>query len=184
MKSTLVFLLLMVFSTQAQEDVIRAALQAQLDAPQLRSTLTQDIEGEASDTIIEYVAPDSFRMVMPDMEMIVLSGKTYQKESDVWQLLDMDMSAMIMQARQGILEDFSLSDIQALPNETLDSKPCAVYSYTTTWGDFVSQDKIWIEKATGLPLQNYSEGNILGSFTKSTNRFEYDPNLTITAPIQ
>jgi hypothetical protein len=123
-------------------------------------------------------------MVTPDIEMIVITGQTFQKVDGSWQRLEMDMSSMIRKARESILGDFILTNIQALPSERIEGKSCDVYSYTTTWGDFVSQDKLWIETATGLPLQHYSEGIILGSFTQSTNQFDYDSSLIIAAPMQ
>lgn len=175
----------MLVTAYAQEDAVRAAMQAQLDAPKIRSIMNQEIDGEPSSMTTEYVAPDLFRMVMPDTEMIVIGSTTYQKEAgDAWQILDMDMGAMISEARQsGMVESVTYSDVQALPDETLDGKACAVYRYTTTFEGTISQNKLWVEKSTGLPLQLDSEGDFLGAKSKTTIHYEYDSSLEITAPI-
>jgi hypothetical protein len=184
MKTLTVLLLTLLFYTNAQEEVIRAAMKAQLESSQLRTVINMELDGEPSTTTIDYVAPDRFRLTQPDMDMIILGDKTYQNEEGGWQVLEMNMAAMITQFRNSdLIDSVTLSNIQALPDETLDGKACAVYSYTQDFEGILSQDKLWIEKSTGLPLKLESEGEILNTHSKSVSHYEYT-GLEITAPIQ
>lgn len=177
-------LLLLLANVQAQEAEIRAAMQAQLDAPRLRSILTYD-ENEAANAVTEYVAPDSFRMVMADTEMIILADRTYQKEADApWELLEMDMGAIIVQNRNTLAEVI-FSDVQALADETINGAACKVYSYTSEFMGLVQQNKLWVEKSTGLPLrlESKSDVEVGGKKIDGVTEFEYDDSLTISAPM-
>jgi hypothetical protein len=177
-------LLILMFYAHAQEDVIRAAMQAQLESPRLRMVMNMELDGEPFTTTIDYVFPDRFRLTQAEMDMIIIGDKTYQKVEEGWQMLEMNMGAMISQFRNSdMIEGVILSNVQTLPDETLDGKPCAVYSYTQNFEGMMSQDKLWIEKSTGLPLKLESEGEILDTHSKSVILYEYDAGLEITAPI-
>jgi hypothetical protein len=184
MKTLIVLLLTLLFYAHAQEDVIRAAMKAQLESSQLRTVIAMELDGEPSTTTIDYVAPDRFRLTQPDMDMIIIGDKTYQNEGSVWQVLEMNMAAMITQYRNSdLIDSVVLSDVQTLPDETIEGKACAVYSYTQDFEGIISQDKLWIEKSTGLPLRLESEGEILNTYSKSVSHYEYT-GLEITTPIQ
>jgi hypothetical protein len=183
MKLLATFLLTLLVYAHAQEDVIRAAMRAQLESPQLRSVVTTDLDGDVSETTIDYVAPDRFRLTQSDIDMIIIGDKTYQNEGGGWQVLEMNMGAMIARFRNSdMIESITLNNVQALADETLDGKPCAVYSYTQEFEGIVSQDKLWIEKSSGLPLRLESEGDVLGTPSKSVINYSYT-GIEITAPI-
>lgn len=169
---------------QAQEDVIRAAMRAQLESPQLRTVLNMDLDGEPSMTTIDYVSPDRFRLTQPDLDMIIIGDKTYQNGGDGWEILEMNMAAMITKFRKSdLIDSVVLSDVQMLPDETVGGKACNVYSYTQEFEGIISQDKLWIEKSTGLPLKLESEGEVLNTQSKSVSHYEY-AGVEITAPTQ
>jgi hypothetical protein len=181
----LVLVFLMLVSVSAQEDEVRAAMQAQLDAPKLRSIITYQ-NGEATHDIVEYVAPNSFRMVTSSTEMIIIADKTYQKEADApWELLEMDMGTVIVQNRN-TLDEAIFSVVQTLGVETINGKACKVYSYTLDFMGLIQQNKLWVEKSSGLPLrlENKSELEVGGQKISGVSDFEYDDSLEITVPIQ
>jgi hypothetical protein len=183
MKLLIAFLFAILTYTQAQEDVIRSAMKAQLEAPQLRTVINMDLDGEPSTTTIDYVAPDRFRLTQLDTDMIIIGDKTYQNEGNGWEVLEMNMGAMITRFRNSeLIDSVILSDVQTLPDETLDGKACAVYSYTQDFEGIISQDKVWIEESTGLPVRLESEGEVLGTQSKSVSHYEYT-GVEITAPI-
>jgi hypothetical protein len=185
MKILVALFLTFLFYAYAQEDAIRTAMKAQLESPQLRTVLDMELDGEPSTTTIDYVAPDRFRLTQPDLDMIIIGDKTYQNEGNGWAVLEMNMAAMITEYRNSdMIDGVVLSDIQTLPDETLNGKSCAVYSYTQDFEGIVSQDKLWVEKSTGLPLRLESEGEILGSSSTSVVEYNYDAGLEINAPIQ
>lgn len=177
-------LLTLLFYTHAQEDVIRAAMRAQLESPQLRTVINMELDGEPSMTTIDYVAPDRFRLTQPDTDMIIIGDKTYQNEGNGWEILEMNMAVIITQFRNSnLIASVVLSNVQTLSNETLGGKTCNVYRYTQDFEGIISQDKLWIEKSTGLPLRLESEGEILNTHSKSVSHYEYT-GLEITVPIQ
>jgi hypothetical protein len=183
MRKLFVFTLLFFCWGQAQEDAIRTAMKAQLESSQLRTIINMELDGEPSTTTIDYVAPDRFRLTQPDTDMIIIGDKTYQNEGNGWQTLEMNMAAMITQFRNSdLIDSVVLSDVQTLPDETLEGKSCAVYSYTQDFEGIVSENKLWIEKSTGLPLRLESEGEILNTYSKSVSHYEYT-GLEITVPI-
>jgi hypothetical protein len=184
MKFLLVMLLTLIVCTQAQEDVIRAAMTKQLESSQLRTVINMELDGEPSTTTIDYVAPDRFRLTQPDTDMIIIGDKTYQNEGGGWELLEMNMGAMITQFRNSdLIDSVVLSNVQTLPDETLEGKACNVYSYTQDFEGIISQDKLWIEKSTGLPMRLESEGEVLNTQSKAVSHYEYT-GVEITAPIQ
>ena len=184
MKLLVAFLLMFMAYTHAREDVIRVAMKAQLETPQLRSVVTTDLDGDISETTIDYVAPDRFRLTQPDTDMIIIGDKTYQNEGGGWNVLEMNMAAIINQYRNSdMIDGVTLSNVQALGEETLDGKPCVVYSYTQDFEGLISQDKLWIEKSTGLPLRLESEGQVLNTYSKSVINYSY-AGVEITAPVQ
>jgi hypothetical protein len=181
MKLLIVFLLTLVAYTQAQEDSIHAALKKQLEAPQLRMTITYD-DAMLGTSTIDYVAPDRFRVKDDTSDIIIIGETTYQNEGNGWETLEMNMGAIINQYRNpDMLDKIILSDVQALGEETLDGKACNVYSYTQDFEGIISQDKLWIEEITGLPVRLESEGDFLGTPSKSVSNYEYT-GVEITVP--
>jgi hypothetical protein len=184
MKTLIALLLTFLFYTHAQEEVIRAAMKAQLEAPQLRTVITMELDGEPSTTTIDYVAPDRFRVTDSETDIIVVGDKTYQNEGNGWEILEMSMGAVITQYRNSdMIDKVKLSSIQTLPDEMLGGKACTVYSHIQEFEGMISQDKLWIEKSTGLPLRLESTGEFLGSTSMSVIDYDYDSGLEITVPI-
>jgi hypothetical protein len=184
MKLLLAFLLTLFVYTQAQEEAIRAAMRAQLEAPLLRSQVTTDSDGTVSETTIDYVAPDRFRLKDATTDMIIVGDKTYQNDGNGWEVLEMNMAAIITRYRNSeMIDTITFSNVQALGDETLDGKDCAVYSYTQDFEGLVSEDKLWIEKSTGLPIRLEGSGDFLGSPSTSVILYSY-ADVEISAPIQ
>ena len=80
-----------------------------------------------------------------------------------------------------------ISNWESLGQENVDGTPAQVYSYDmqSTIGGVQanSSNKIWINATDGLPLKLESQADVNGVSTTTTNVYEYDPNLTIEAPI-
>jgi hypothetical protein len=116
--------------------------------------------------------------------MIIIGDTTYQNDGNGWEILEMNMSAIITRYRNSeMIDNITFSNVQALGDETLDGKDCAVYSYTQDFEGLVSEDKLWIEKGTGLPLRLESSGDILGSPSTSITIYSYT-NVEINVPIE
>ncbi len=175
---------LVILNAHAQEDEVRAAMQAQLDAPKLRTILTY-VENDEANSIIDYVAPNSFRIANAVTEMIIVGDKTYEKDAGgSWAILELDMGAVIVQNRN-TLDEVVFSDVQALGGETINGKACKVYSYTSDFMGLIQQNKLWVEESSGLPLrlQSSSEVEVGGQKIDGVSEYDYSDSLEITAPM-
>jgi hypothetical protein len=180
----LLTLVVMLTLVQAQEEEIRAASKALLEVSHFRGVSTIEWDGEVSETTMEYVAPDRFRVDSGDLGVTVAIGSTtYMEFLGEWEVSDMDMGELLRMGMEMVFDDDVLSDIQVLPDETIDGKACSVYSFTHTRSlfDVVSQVKLWVDKATGLPLIYEGESELVGL---ATLRYDYDVVPEINAPIQ
>jgi hypothetical protein len=177
-------LVLMLTIVQAQEEELRATSKALLEVSHFRGVSTTEWEGEVSETTTEYVAPDRFRIDAGRLGITITIGSTtYTEFLGEWEVSDMDMSELLRLGIEFIWDEDVLSDIQVLPDETIDGKACSVYSFTHTRPlfDVVSQVKLWVDKATGLPLMQEAESEIVGV---ATLRYDYDVVPDINAPTE
>ncbi len=81
-----------------------------------------------------------------------------------------------------MIEGATLSDVRSLAEESLDSKACVVYSYTSATQALTTQNKLWVEKSTGLPLKlsyEVTRGDGVPEGTIFTNVYEYDADFEI-----
>jgi outer membrane lipoprotein-sorting protein len=179
-------LVLMLTLVQAQEEAIRAAAEALLEVSHFRGVITGELDGEMMDGTIDYVAPDRFYMdTVAFGDTIAIGSTTYTNEGSGWEVLDIDSSELIRLSMEFAAEDDILSDVQVLPDETIDGKACAVYSFTNDRDVVVNYAKLWVDKATGLPVMYEGESEIDGSPAGTgTIRYDYDVVPEINAPIQ
>ena len=82
------------------------------------------------------------------------------------------------------------ADYKSLGDEVLDGVPTAVYelrseldTHVEGAGPIKTITKIWISKSDGLIRKEVSEGDEAGMKVKTTSIYEYDPSITIEAPI-
>jgi len=112
-------------------------------------------------------------------ETITAGGVIYLKISGAWKKSPMTPQAMAQQQVDNIKN--SKSTCNQLPDERVDGAPAAVYTLHNETPDVGASDsKVWISRATGLPLR--SEGDVGGGADKMhiSTKFDY---ASITAPI-
>ncbi len=186
---TLVFTLIGLVFAQ-DEALLQQVMQAQLDAPKTRANIVSTSAGGVASLItVDFVAPDSFHMTTKSADvvisdMILMAGKTYLYDpSNGWSLSPMDLSSAVMSVRNSdMIKETTLSNIQRLPDEDLNGKPCLLYSYGSSYQGIGSQNKIWIEKASMLPLRLESESEYTGAKTQTVIDYSYEDSIEINAP--
>jgi hypothetical protein len=112
-------------------------------------------------------------------ELIATADAMYVKLRGEWRKSPMTPQAMLAQQQQNI-RDTTVATCSALPDDVVDGKPVAVYQTHYEQKDLGASDaKIWIAKATGLPLRT-DVSREAGDKVSIVTRFDYD---NIKAPV-
>lgn len=170
----------------AQQAILQAAQKLQQVSFKATTTITSGDQTQTS--TLEFVPPDRYHLVSSAIEAIIIGNDSYIKLGDQWSVSPIDISS-IMQGIMTLPTDLvsQISNWTYLGQENLDGTPAQVYSYDmqSSIGGIQanSSNKIWINAADGLPLKLESQADVNGVTTTTTNVYEYDPNLTIEAPI-
>jgi len=156
--------------------------------------------GEPQTSMREVVAPDRMHNVGDGNEVIVIGRTMYIKKGAQWQNMGTQMSDMTDKMKKGV-EEMSpeeraaalkglSADYKSLADEVLDGMPTAVYelrskldAHIAGVGPITTITRIWISKSDGLIRKEESDGDEAGIKVKTTNIYEYDPSITIEAPI-
>src|SRR5258706_7927483 len=139
---------------------------------------------------VDYIAPDRFHIIYlggtgAGMEMIMIGNQSFMKTNGKWTKMDGDNNASIPTLRDSFTEEGlkTLTDVKFEGEETVDGKPALAYTYknVTPKGAYPFSAKIWVGKASGLPMKivvEYSNG------TRKLMTVEYDTEtiVTIEAP--
>ncbi|MCX6029088.1 MAG: hypothetical protein NT169_07270 [Chloroflexi bacterium] len=181
-------------------NLIFDAMRAQLAAKSFRMTMNTEDGDKKTTMTIEYVAPDRFHMIQASgMEIILLKDGMYQRSTKdgPWNKLPGSMGSNIVTSIldpknvEELKNTMSVDKVKFLGPELLDGKLMWVYQYDTTVkvGDTTinSTAKVWIGVLDKLPYRSESESDSFvnkGSRTKTTNVYQYDPNIKIEAPVQ
>ena len=181
---------------QAGFDLLMQAAKAQLAQKAWRAEMTTVDSDKTTKIVMEFMAPDSYHMVMPNQELIILKDATYMKQGNQWVKSPISMGQII----SGVLNEQNIEqfvknmDVQQLKFDGLDTvngKPTWVYQYTTsvTLGNqtLKSQAKSWMGITDKLVYKMVTVSDSLvnpGSKSTTTILYTYDPTIKIEAPIQ
>lgn len=183
-------------------DVMTRAMRAQLDAKSYRAHVTSSIsDGTSNAMVIEYVAPDRYRMTTEGqggsagkgfkMEYVIAGNATYIKTPNSgWVKSPVDASQIVKAFRDPkMLDELAKSaDVKFVGADTLDGAPMLVYQYTQVnpMGlKMTSTAKTWLSVADGLPRKTESEGEFDGKKTKTLVRIsDYNADIKIESPVK
>lgn len=112
-------------------------------------------------------------------EAISTADATYVKMKGQW-LKSPEAPKQTLERQQENIRSVRSSACTALPDEVVDGKPASVWHAHYEQPDLgVSESKVWIAKATGLPIR--TDVSIqAGEKTSVVTRFDYDH---VTAPV-
>jgi len=183
-------------------DVMTRAMRTQFDAKSYRAHVTSTTgDGMTSKMLIEYAAPDRYRMTTEaqggsagkgfKMEYVIVGGATYIKTPNSgWVKSPIDASAIIKGFRDPKMLDelAKTADVKLVGPDTLDGAPMLVYQYTQNnpMGMKVkSTTKTWLSVADGLPRKNETEGEFNGTKTKTlVTMSDYNADIKIDVPVK
>ncbi|MEP6777255.1 MAG: hypothetical protein ABI944_02290 [Chthoniobacterales bacterium] len=181
-------------------DVVLKAMRAQLDAKSYRAHITSSTsKGTNSTMVVEYVAPDRYRMTRKsragaksfDMEYVIAGGGMYVKgPNGQWVKSPIDAGEMIKAFRDPkMIEELTkTADVKLVGPDMLEGMPMLVYQYTQTNPlgiNLKSIAKTWLAVADGLPRQTETEGEFEGMKTKTLVRIsDYNSDIKIESPVK
>ena len=104
-------------------------------------------------------------------ESITTGGVMYIQVSGKWMRSPMSPSDMQQQEQQN--EKKTTTSCQRLPDETVSGTAATVFHVHNTGASSTSDGKVWLVKATGLPMRG--EEDVLSGSTKThiSTRYEY-----------
>jgi hypothetical protein len=112
-------------------------------------------------------------------ESISTGDAMYVKVRGEWRKSPMTPQAMVAQEQENI-RNTTIASCTALPDDVVDGKPAAVYQAHYEQKDLGASDaRVWIAKATGLPLRT-DVSLQAGEKVSVVTRFDYD---NIKAPV-
>ncbi|HEY0083434.1 MAG TPA: hypothetical protein VGB61_11625 [Pyrinomonadaceae bacterium] len=182
-------------------DAMTRAMRAQLDAKSYRANVTTTFDGGPPNRmLIEYVAPDSYRMITmghggagadESMESVIVKGAMYMKTpGGAWAKSPIDASEMIKAFRDPKMLDelTKTADVKFVGPDTLDGAPMLVYQYTQTnpmGMNLKSTAKTWLSVADGLPRKTETEGEFNGKKSKTLiTMTDYNADIKIESPVK
>jgi hypothetical protein len=170
-------------------------------AYRVRSTSVVSVGGGQTTTSVrEFVAPDRTHNIEHGQEVIIIGKIMYVKEGGEWRNLGTQMSDMQEKMKEQVQKMSAeekadatkglTADYKLLGDEMLDGIPTAVYEMRGAFdtkvqgvGSIAMVTKYWIAKSDGLFRKEESDGEEAGMKIKTTMIYEYDPTITIEAPI-
>jgi hypothetical protein len=176
-------------------DVMMKAVRAQLDARSYRAHVTTSMGGGPENKmVIEYVAPDRYRMVGEmqggKQEFVIAGGAAYIKgPNGQWVKSPVNVADIVKQFRDPkVLEDMAkTTDIKLVGPDTVDGTPALVYEYTqnNVMGmNMKSTARTWLAVSDGMPRKTEAEGEYDGKKTKTlVTMSDYNSDIKIEAPL-
>ena len=157
--------------------------------------------GQGTTSVMEFVAPDRTHNIEDGREVITIGKIMYVKKGGEWQNMGTQMSDMADKMKERVQQlspeekaeatkGLSVGDYKSLGDELLDGVPTGVYEMRSKFDTkqaglptIEMVTKYWIAKSDGLFRKEESNGAEAGMKIKTTKTYEYDPSITIEAPI-
>ena len=166
------------------DDVV-SSTKKQLDVKQWSAEVTSRTNPEMNMTI-QYAAPKNYYFKRVEGEVIAVGGSSYRKQNGVWEKLPVDISDQLAEQTRLMTEEVAeeVENVEMIGQEKFDGKDALVYLYKNAIEETGEEttNKIWIDKATGLPLRIDFEGTVNGQQQQITTLYDYDKPVRIEAP--
>ena len=111
-------------------------------------------------------------------EMINANGATYAMVNGTWMKSPVSVEQLIQQSQAQVASAKSHT-CQAMPDETLDGVAASVYTSHTETANGATDSRVWIAKATGLPVKSEIDMTMGDRKSHTSVRYEYN---NVTAP--
>lgn len=141
---------------------------------------------------VDYVAPDRYHVKYlggtgAGMELVFIGNQSFVKAvGGAWGKMPGDPKG-IPTLRDSFTEEGlkTLTDAKFEGDENVDGKAALVYSYknVTPVGNYAFTSKMWVDKASGVPLKVFAEYSN-GMLKNMTVRYDTETPITIEPPIK
>lgn len=177
---------------------ILQALRGQLTAGPYRTTTTITGEGLAQTATASIIPPDRMHIVMDldgmTTEMIYIGDNVWSKQGDGdWQVSDR-MGGL----GEALLDESMIADTERtiteaafVGPEVINGVNALLYTFTTHLSkseimpmEGVQHTKLWLDSATGRVIHQTVEDATAGAPSTTEQVIEYDPTITIDAPVK
>lgn len=176
---------------QNSEGIIREALTRQWQVAHFELVSTGEVSSNdpevpasmlgRSTTTTRFLAPDQLWIHFEDdassSDIVISGGKTFNRDDEgPWEELIGFVNPMAnpIEGSAAMLEETQISNVVQLPDATLNGIACMVYSYSSVLRNIISQNKIWIAKSSGLPLQTETISDFGSIHSVDLVSFDYD----------
>jgi len=141
------------------------------------------MQGNNSNAVIAFSAPDSCRVKTDMVEAILIGKVTYFNLNGKWTKMDIDLTSLISSFRDPKLIESGISNLKYIGVEHVNGFTADAYNYTistTLNGQKLSaKDIVWISRVDHLPLNMEVNVEKLSENTVSTITYEYAGNISI-----
>ena len=133
--------------------------------------------------------PNRFHMKSAESEFIIIGDNTWMKpEGQGWMKFPMSMKKVIDQYTPEVMKASmdGMTNVRFVGDEEVNGVACKVYGYdfdVKVMG-FRSQgtSTVYLNADTGYPVRVESDGEAMGSRSKTVVDYTYDPNIRVAAP--
>ncbi|MER3632902.1 MAG: hypothetical protein C4325_12750 [Blastocatellia bacterium] len=161
------------------------------DLPYFTATMTGDGVGQFIGRL-EYVAPDKYRFVSGSgptagIEFVIIGKQTFIKSGGKWNRTPVDIRSKIPSVRE-LLEEQEIRSLRSITreaDEVRDGTAAAIYVYqgASPAKSISYRSRLWVDKATGLPLKVVVEYDS-GDRKSMTIKYDTVTPITIEPPLQ
>jgi len=139
---------------------------------------------------VDYVAPDRYHVMYQGgnavgMELIYIGNDSYMKSGPKWTKMPGGNATAIPNLRDSFTEQGlkTLTDVKFEGEDTANGKSCLVYTYKnqTPVGAYPFSCKMWVDKASGIPVKNVIDYTN-GMLKQMTVNYDTETPVTIEAP--
>jgi hypothetical protein len=162
------FLALLLGAVSASAQTLSPECQAMLDAGQKQFTVPSHA----------FMTSTGLTPTMAQSEMINVNGVTYAMVNGQWMKSPVSVDQLIQQSKAAITGAKSHT-CQHMPDETVDGVAASVYTSHTESATGVTDSRVWIAQATGLPLKSEIDMTLGARKSHTSIRYEYN---NVTAP--
>ena len=125
-----------------------------------------------------FMSSTGISSALTQSEMINVNGVTYAMVNGTWMKSPVSVEQLIQQGQAQVASAKSHT-CQLMPDETVDGVAATVYTSHTETATGVTDSRVWIAKATGLPLKSEIDMTMGARKSHTSVRYEYN---NVTAP--
>jgi len=125
-----------------------------------------------------FITSTGISSALAQSEMINVNGATYAMVNGTWMKSPVSVDQLIQQSQAQVASAKSHT-CQVMPDETVDGVAASVYTSHTETATGATDSRVWIAKATGLPIKSEIDMTMGARKSHTSVRYEYN---NVTAP--